>query len=290
MNSPPKRETKILPRKSTLRVNPSNAEEYSPPSSSSRMGSNYDNNGSHSSGYSNDNSSINYTSNNNNSHHNNNSHSNNNNNNNSNSSRQNNPYPDNDSDYSRAADISGSDLVECENCNRKFNEKAHSKHVLICAKVNAKRKAFDSAKMRVEGNPELIQIMVKNNKEELKRKAQEARRGSGKPAGAGAGAGASGTGGPNTGGGQGAPVKRTDNGGGGGGGGGGLGSAESAAAAKKSKWLAESEAFRASMRAARQVTQAIASGAPLPPPIASAPDPSLVQCPHCSRRCVHVCM
>ena len=60
-----------------------------------------------------------------------------------------------------------------------------------------------------------------------------------------------------------------------------------AAAAKKSKWQLESNAFRASMRAAREVTKAIATGAPLPPPVASAPDPSLVQCPHCSRRCVN---
>ena len=206
----------------------------------------------------------------------------------------NNPYSGNDRAEAvgeeGGEDMPGNDLIECENCNRKFNMKAHGKHVLVCAKVNAKRKTFDSAKMRVEGNPELIQIMVKNNREEMKRKAQEARKGGGKPGGGAGTGGQNGMGGlGGGGGGQNAPVKRQESGGetgAGAGGGGGIGSAESAAAAKKSKWLAESEAFRASMRAARQVTQAIASGAPLPPPIASAPDPSLVQCPHCSRRCV----
>ena len=38
------------------------------------------------------------------------------------------------------------------------------------------------------------------------------------------------------------------------------------------------------MKAARQVTVAIAEGKPLPPPIISAPDPSLIPCPHCNRR------
>lgn len=34
----------------------------------------------------------------------------------------------------------------------------------------------------------------------------------------------------------------------------------------------------------KQVKEAMARGEPLPPPIPSAPDPSLVQCPHCGRR------
>ena len=50
------------------------------------------------------------------------------------------------------------------------------------------------------------------------------------------------------------------------------------------KWKQQSKMFRESMRAARQVTVALESGAPLPPPIKSAPDPSLVLCPHCGRR------
>jgi hypothetical protein len=50
------------------------------------------------------------------------------------------------------------------------------------------------------------------------------------------------------------------------------------------KWKQDSLAFRQAMRAARQVTQAIATGAPLPPPTYSAPDPSLIPCPHCGRR------
>ena len=43
-------------------------------------------------------------------------------------------------------------------------------------------------------------------------------------------------------------------------------------------------AFRNAMKAARQVSQAIATGAPLPPPSYSAPDPSLIPCPTCGRR------
>ena len=50
------------------------------------------------------------------------------------------------------------------------------------------------------------------------------------------------------------------------------------------KWREQSNAFRDAMRAARDVSQALATGTPLPPPVPSAPDPSLVQCPHCSRR------
>mmetsp|Transcript_12300 Transcript_12300/g.28872 ORF Transcript_12300/g.28872 Transcript_12300/m.28872 type:complete len:95 (+) Transcript_12300:575-859(+) len=38
------------------------------------------------------------------------------------------------------------------------------------------------------------------------------------------------------------------------------------------------------MKNARAVTQALATGGPMPEAIPSAPDPSLVQCPHCSRR------
>lgn len=41
------------------------------------------------------------------------------------------------------------------------------------------------------------------------------------------------------------------------------------------RWKEQSNAFREAMRAAREVTQAIATGAPLPPPTTSAPDPSV---------------
>ena len=37
------------------------------------------------------------------------------------------------------------------------------------------------------------------------------------------------------------------------------------------------------MKAARQYSKAVAEGKPLPPPVASAPDKSLVPCPHCGR-------
>jgi hypothetical protein len=51
-----------------------------------------------------------------------------------------------------------------------------------------------------------------------------------------------------------------------------------------SKWKTQSDAFRQAMRNARMYTQAEANGVKLPPPLASAPDPSLVLCPHCDRR------
>ena len=55
-------------------------------------------------------------------------------------------------------------------------------------------------------------------------------------------------------------------------------------AGSKPDWKKQSEQFREAMKAARQVTKAIATGAPLPPPVMSAPDPSLMPCPHCGRR------
>jgi hypothetical protein len=54
----------------------------------------------------------------------------------------------------------------------------------------------------------------------------------------------------------------------------------------KTKWEAKSGQLRDAMRAARQYNLAKAagkSGADLPPPVSSAPDPSLVQCPNCGR-------
>jgi len=64
-------------------------------------------------------------------------------------------------------------------------------------------------------------------------------------------------------------VDNSSSGGGGGGGG---------------KWKSESNAFREAMRNARETAQCVQLGLPLPPPIASAPDPSLIPCPHCGRR------
>jgi len=42
------------------------------------------------------------------------------------------------------------ELYECEDCNRKFNEKAFEKHVKVCKKVfMEKRKAYDSKMNRM---------------------------------------------------------------------------------------------------------------------------------------------
>ena len=51
-----------------------------------------------------------------------------------------------------------------------------------------------------------------------------------------------------------------------------------------SKWKQQSDMFRQAMKSSRDVTKALESGAPLPPSVPSAPDPSLVPCPHCGRR------
>ena len=51
----------------------------------------------------------------------------------------------------------------------------------------------------------------------------------------------------------------------------------------KAKWKKESESFRQAMRANRQVAQAIATGAPLPPPTPSE-NPDYIACPTCGRR------
>lgn len=55
-------------------------------------------------------------------------------------------------------------------------------------------------------------------------------------------------------------------------------------AEEKPKWKQQSLQFREAMRAARMYGQAAAKGEDLPPPVMSAPDPSLVPCPHCGRR------
>ena len=54
-------------------------------------------------------------------------------------------------------------------------------------------------------------------------------------------------------------------------------------AGKKEKWRADSEAFREAMKAGKQVQKAIATGGPLPEFKPSAPDPSMIPCPHCGR-------
>ena len=142
---------------------------------------------------------------------------------------------------------------QCPDCGRKFNPIPFQKHIKICSKVfMQKRKTFDSMKMRVKDDPELAKAAAQAKKDEA-RQNRAAARGAAK-----------------------APTEKPIQAKGTGGGGGGAGGGE--------KWRNQSEAFREAMRAARQVTKAIASGAPLPPPVASAPDPSLVPCPHCGRR------
>lgn len=131
--------------------------------------------------------------------------------------------------------------LECPDCGRKFNPIPYEKHVKICAKVfQQKRKAFDSAKMRIEAIPELVEIKSKEKRTGNKKKpvAKQA------PA-------------------DDRPINGT----------------------KQAKWKEQSEAFRAAMKAARQYSDAVKTGAPLPPPpVASAPDPSLILCENCGRR------
>ena len=50
------------------------------------------------------------------------------------------------------------------------------------------------------------------------------------------------------------------------------------------KWKSDSEAFRNAMKSARDIKVAQETGKPLPQYVSSAPDPSLVECPHCQRR------
>jgi len=153
------------------------------------------------------------------------------------------------------------ELMECPDCGRKFNSGPYEKHVKICAKVfMKKRKVFDSQKHRIADNPELVKILKQNNKQ-VRGPPKKPPTGAAKP-----------------------PMnnfeetpKRMA---------GGMNKqlAEDDSASKASKWKQQSQSFREAMKAARQVSQAIASGAPLPPPIMSAPDPSLIPCPHCGRR------
>lgn len=147
--------------------------------------------------------------------------------------------------------------MECPTCGRKFNPAPYEKHIKICAKVFVqKRKAFDSAAMRIEAiaetAPDAVQILTKAQKEEKKKAALEAKKAKAKAK-------------PD-------PVEQPLNN-------------ATAGGGDNAKWKAESNAFREAMKAARQYSQAVASGKTPPPPvISSAPDPSLIQCPHCSRR------
>jgi hypothetical protein len=156
----------------------------------------------------------------------------------------------NEDDMGPPAD--GGPKVPCAHCGRTFNPQSYQRHAKICEKVFIrKRKTFDSAKMRIEGNPDLKEFVDHGGAD-----VPNARAGSKKGA---------------------KPALERK-----------LSSKEHAAtttaATPGAKWRHQSDAFRAALRSARETTEAVASGAPLPPPIASAPDPSMKQCPHCSRR------
>mmetsp|Transcript_23177 Transcript_23177/g.33989 ORF Transcript_23177/g.33989 Transcript_23177/m.33989 type:complete len:613 (+) Transcript_23177:219-2057(+) len=78
---------------------------------------------------------------------------------------------------------------QCPDCGRKFNPIPYEKHIKICAKVFLqKRKAFDSKKMRINDNPELVQIIKKQERVQKKVQKQAAPAHSDKPVGGGKGA------------------------------------------------------------------------------------------------------
>ena len=65
------------------------------------------------------------------------------------------PYPDEEE-----GEGEGGEQRECPDCGRRFNPASFSKHIRICAKVfMQKRKVFDSKKMRVADNPELVKML-----------------------------------------------------------------------------------------------------------------------------------
>ena len=159
-------------------------------------------------------------------------------------------------DEAAEAPDASTQMLQCPDCARRFNPEPFAKHVKICAQVFLrKRKAFDSAQMRVEGNPDLKSYLegeglrpggkVKGSKQQRGAIANNTKGKANISASAAAGGGGDGV---------------------------------------TAKWREDSNAFRKAMQSARQVTTAIATGAPLPPPVPSAPDKSLVQCPHCERR------
>ena len=138
---------------------------------------------------------------------------------------------------------------QCPDCGRKFNPVPYAKHVKVCAKVFQKsRRVFDSAKMRIQDNPELVKILTQKKKAESKPNSKATNNKTVRDD---------------------RPIESSSN---------------TTGAGGTATWKSQSEAFREAMRAARQVSKAIATGAPLPPPVASAPDPSLILCQNCGRR------
>ncbi|CAE7599042.1 ZC2HC1A [Symbiodinium microadriaticum] len=151
-------------------------------------------------------------------------------------------------------DISSGEQLECPDCGRKFNPIPYEKHVKICAKVFLqKSKAFDSKKMRIADNPELLKIQQAALRSEKKATAAAAAASKKKSDAAAASRRAE---------------ERAVGGTGGGNGG---------------KWKEQSNQFREAMRMARMVAKAEKTGGPMPEMAPSAPDPSLVPCPNCGR-------
>lgn len=182
--------------------------------------------------------------------------------------------------------------LECPDCGRRFNPAPYERHVKICAKVFLqKRKVFDSTKMRTKDDPELAKLAqqaLKKEKQQQQKMAQQMKAAASSNRNDGNGVRKMDSSGrtsdlyhepP--------PSHQNDS---------NIAKSKSSkpkqssvdteegVGNKSSKWKDQSKAFREAMRAARQVTQAIAEGKPLPPPVISAPDPSLIPCPHCGRR------
>ena len=53
---------------------------------------------------------------------------------------------------------------------------------------------------------------------------------------------------------------------------------------KMPKWKADRQQFLNELKAGKELEKCKEKGLPLPPVVASAPDPTLVPCPHCNRR------
>jgi uncharacterized C2H2 Zn-finger protein len=141
--------------------------------------------------------------------------------------------------------------LECPDCGRKFNPAPYEKHVKICAKIFLqKRKVFDSKKMRM--NEEL---------EQFQKVEQKTKKKGGKQAGTAASAGAAKAGAAGGAGGGDRPIQGE----------------------RAAKWKEQSVQLREAMKMARLAKQAQESGGPMPDFVPSAPDPSLVRCPHCGR-------
>jgi len=146
------------------------------------------------------------------------------------------------------ADADDGTREECPTCGRKFRPAALDRHSRVCTKVFVKkRKAFDSTAARMPA-----EALAKG------------------PGGGGAAGGRRRRGGPA---GRGRPPPSSSS------------SSSAAAAAKAKAWKAKSSALRDAMKASRMIAQAEKEGRDireldLP---TTAPDTSLVPCPHCGR-------